>query len=326
MPIISANTYLPRFPFTNGHIQTIFPILFRKRPQLSPKRERIDTEDGDFLDLDWHHSTSGQTTKLAIISHGLEGNSRKKNILAMTRILCNNGWDVLCWNFRGCSGEPNRLLRLYHSGSTDDLDTVLQHARMQKKYTRIALIGFSVGGNQTCKYLGESAGKIASEVKAAVAVSVPCMLADASHHLAKISNRMYMHYFMRDLKEKIRKKAQMFPDQIDLKDLEKMKCFYPFDNKYTGPLHGFRDADEYYSKSSSRQFLPFITIPTLMVQAQDDPFLPESCYPYEEAEQNPHLFLETPRFGGHVGFIDKLHNPIYWIERRTIDFLDLFVN
>ncbi len=322
MPLLPQPDYRPPFPFTNGHIQTIYPTLFRTPPQTSPYLERIETDDGDFLDIDWHYCSTGKTDRLAVLSHGLEGNARKKYMLGMSRHLSRNGWDVVCLNFRGCSGEPNRLPRLYHSGVTDDLHSVLTYALDQGAYTKAALIGFSMGGNQTLKYLGEDPAKIPAQVVAAVAFSVPCMLADSVAVMDRWNNRQYMHYFMHGLREKVRIKNQMFPGLFDLNGLDKISTFGPFDDRYTGPLHGFKDGADYYARCSSRQFLADIKIPTLLVQAENDPFLSKSCYPVSEAEDNADLFLEIPQFGGHVGFVNEDKNQPYWMEKRCAEFLE----
>ncbi len=325
MPILPVPDYSPSFPFTSGHLQTLYPTLLRKTPPTQPQRQRIEIEDGDFLDIDWHYSNGVRGEKLAVISHGLEGNSRKKYMLGMASTFVDHGWDVICLNFRGCSGEINRLPRLYHSGVTDDLHTVLIHGLNSGGYHQAVLVGFSMGGNQTLKYLGETPEKVPGQVKGAVVFSVPVLLAESGELMNRLSNRIYMEYFMYGLREKIRLKAEMFPDIYDTEGLLKMKTFYPFDDKYTGPVHGFRGADDYYAKCSSRQFLDEIQIPTLLVQAKDDPFLPDSCYPYPEAEKNPNLFLEVPRHGGHVGFVNDRRDSTYWMEQRAVDFLAEFV-
>ncbi len=321
MPLLPTPSFHPPFPFTSGHVQTIYPTLFRPTPKTTLKPQRIETDDDDFLDIDWHYSKMKHTTRLAVISHGLEGNSRKKYMLGMANMLTQQGWDVICLNFRGCSGEPNRLPRLYHSGVTDDLHRVLSHGLQIGTYSTAAIIGFSMGGNQTLKYLGENPEKVPKQVKAAVTFSIPCMLADSVKVCDRWNNRIYMDYFMRGLRQKIRIKAQMFPNLFDTEGLEQFKTFAPFDDKYTGPLHGFKDAADYYSRCSSKQFLSSITIPTLVVQAMDDPFLPKSCYPTEEAKCSPNLFLEIPRFGGHVGFMNGYRHSSSWMEQRTADFL-----
>lgn len=322
MPLLPVPDYSPAFPFTFGHIQTIYPTLFRKRPVMSPMRERITTADQDFLDIDWHFSrTVSPSAKLAVISHGLEGNSRMKNVLGMATMLTHDGWDVICLNFRGCSGEMNRLPRLYHSGVTDDLHTVLCHGLEKGKYRDAALLGFSMGGNQTLKYLGEAPAKVPEAVRAAAVFSVPVELADSAALMALPRNRIYMNHFLRRLQQKIHYKAKMFPDLYDTEGLSSIKTFAAFDDKYTGPIHGFHDAADYYRRCSAKQFLPKITIPTLLVQAADDPFLPPSCYPRGEATRSPHLYLEIPKYGGHVGFIGERHTETYWTEDRAALFL-----
>lgn len=321
MPVLPRPRYRPPFPFTSGHLQTLYPTLFRKSLALNPERERIEIDDGDFLDIDWHFSVAGGSSKLAIVSHGLEGNSRKKYPLGMANCLIHHGWDVVCLNFRGCSGEPNRLPRLYHSGVTDDLHAILAHCLATERYEDAVLIGFSMGGNQTLKYLGETPEIIPPQVKAAVVFSVPCMLADSVEVMNGFQNALYMRYFLGSLAEKVRIKAEMFPGLIDLSGIEKMKTFAPFDDRYTAPMHGFRDAADYYARCSSRQFLSEIHIPCLMVQAVDDPFLSASCFPVTEAESSPYLSLEVPEFGGHVGFMGGWREPCYWSENRAAEFL-----
>ncbi len=326
MPIIPTSRYLPSLPFRIGHIQTLYPTLFRATPQTHPQRQRLETDDGDFIDIDWHfHRQKKYGDKLAVVSHGLEGNSRKKYMLGMAAHLNSKGWDVICLNFRGCSGEMNSLPRLYHSGVTDDLHTVLTHGLTSGNYSYAALIGFSMGGNQTLKYLGEAPERVPEPVKKAAVFSVPVLLADSGEIMNHWTNRIYMEYFMRGLREKIRIKAKMFPDLYNTEGLRTMKSFVPFDDKYTGPIHGFKDAADYYGKCSSKQFLQEITVPTLLVQAQDDPFLPSSCYPHDDAAKNNSLFLEIPKYGGHVGFVNEPQQECFWMEQRAASFLDLSI-
>lgn len=321
MPVLPVPHYRPPFPFTSGHLQTLYPTLFRLVPPTNPVGERLETDDGDFIDIDWHYSRTGTHIGLAVVSHGLEGHSRKKYPLGMARFLSLQGWDVICLNFRCCSGEPNRLPRFYHSGVTDDLHRVICHG-LSKGYERVVLIGFSMGGNQTLKYLGENPDLVPGQVAAAVTFSVPCRLGDAVVVMGTLANRPYMHYFMKGLREKIREKATRFPDLIDIDGLDRMITFEPFDDKYTAPLHGFKGAADYYRRCSSAQFIRSIRIPTLLVQAQDDPFLSPSCYPRREAEQSDQFFLEMPRFGGHVGFMGSWLGQAYWSEQRTQTFFE----
>ncbi len=321
MPVLPPPDYRPPFPFTSGHLQTVYPTLFRKTPKTKPQKERIETDDGDFIDIDWHRHATRACSGLVVVSHGLEGHARKKYPLGMARHLSDSGWDVICLNFRCCSGEPNRLPRFYHSGVTDDLHRVLCHG-LTRGYERAALVGFSMGGNQTLKYLGEDPDLVPPQVKAAVTFSVPCRLDDAVAVMSRPSNQLYMKYFMTGLREKIEEKALRFPGLINTRGLDQMKTFEPFDDKYTAPLHGFRDAADYYAQCSSDRFLRAIRIPTLVVQAQDDPFLPASCYPVEPATGSESLFLEMPEFGGHVGFMGSWLEQPYWSEKRARTFIE----
>ena len=321
MVLLPEPDYLPPLVFRCGHLQTVYPTLLRPWPKTMPERERIPTPDGDFVDIDWHCSRAGRDGRVVIVSHGLEGNGRKKYPLGMAYHLTSLGWDVVCLNFRGCSGEPNRLPRFYHSGVTDDLHTVLCHVLAKGGYRSAALLGFSMGGNQTLKYLGEAPGKVPHQVVAAVVFSVPCNLAASSRRLERRVNRIYMHYFMRGLREKIRVKAEMFPGLLNTDGLEDMVTFPPFDDRYTAPLHGFADARDYYRRCSSSRFLADIRVPTLLVQAADDPFLAKSCYPRQAAQSSNSLFLEIPRYGGHVGFVRPGPANLYWSEERAGRFL-----
>lgn len=321
MPNRTPLEYTPPFPFTNGNIATIYPPLFRPTPPVTCTRERIETPDRDFLDLDRHPCRIGQSDKLAIISHGLEGHSRKKYVLGMAHMATNCGYDAACWIQRGCGDDPNRFPHSYHSGATEDLHTVVQHCLSSGKYTEVALIGFSMGGNQILKYLGEAPARVPSEITQAATFSVPCDLAATSDTIAQFSHWIYQEYFMRGLRDKIRTKSTVFPDAIQIEKLKSTRTLRDFDTNYTAPLCGFHDASDYYARSSSLQFIPKITIPTLIVQAQDDPFLTPSCYPHAEAASNEHIILETPRHGGHVGFVQQNPKNEYWSETRVKRFL-----
>lgn len=321
MPLLPEPDYRPSVFFRNGHVHTIYPTFFRSLPETEPVRERLETDDGDFIDIDFHFAGDRGTDRVAVISHGLEGHGRKKYPLGMAAYLNRLGWDAVCLNFRGCSGEPNRLLRFYHSGVTDDLHTVVSHVLEKGGYRTVALVGFSMGGNQTLKYLGEDPAKVPSEVKKAVVFSVPCDLASSSHKLARPANLPYMLYFMRGLKEKIRIKATQYPGVLDTGAMRGMISFIPFDDTYTAPIHGFTDSADYYRRCSSKQFLSSIRVETLLVQAADDPFLTPACYPVKEAENSRCLHLEIPRYGGHVGFIGR-DSGVYWSEQRAGCFLD----
>jgi hypothetical protein len=319
MPIVAKSSYVPPPGFGNGHIQTLFPTLFRNVEGVTYERERIRTFDDDFLDLDW---ATRRSKKVAIISHGLEGNSQRWYVAGMIKAINRAGWDGLAWNMRGCSGEPNQKLRFYHSGATDDLSAVVDHVLGLKKYSRIGLVGFSLGGNMTLKYLGELGSRVDRVIVKAVTCSVPCDLGSSAEQMAKLSNRIYMKRFIRMLHEKIRAKMHVMPDKIDDKEYHQIKTFREFDDRYTAPIHGFKDANDYYRQASCKQFIHTIRIPTLLVNAQNDPFLAGACYPVEEARVHSTFFLEMPESGGHVGFISFNKEKTYWFESRAVSFLN----
>lgn len=301
----------------NGHVQTVFPVLFRKIKGLTYARERIITFDQDFLDLDW---SCINTRRLAIISHGLEGNTTRAYVKAMAKALNQGGWDVLAWNYRSCSGEPNLLPRSYHNGATDDLAWVIDHARKKEKYQEIALVGFSLGGNLTLVHLGRD--RVDPLVKKAVVFSVPCDLAASAEVLAKPVNSLYMKRFLILLHQKIKEKMRSMPGALDDTGYDRIRTFKEFDDRYTAPIHGFKDAHDYWEKCSSRQFIPHIQIPTLIINALNDPFLPRECFPVAEAGYNRNITLKMPESGGHVGFVSFNGTNRYWSEDQAVSFLN----
>jgi hypothetical protein len=280
-------------------------------------RERLELPDGDFLDLDWMR---GYNNKLVIVSHGLEGSSERHYSKGIAHYFHQRGWDALAWNCRGCSGEMNRLPRFYHHGDTEDLAAVIDHA-IQNTYTHIALVGVSMGGSMSLKYVGERKEHLPNEIKSVTTFSVPCHLSSSAMELDKPGKQFYLNRFLKKLEKKIRSKSQKFPALISADGFDKIKSFRDFDNRYTAPLHGFADADDFYKKASAHQFLPFIQIPTLIVNALNDPFLPKACYPVELAESHEYVHLETPERGGHVGFsmAGKSEN---WMEVRSFEFVN----
>jgi predicted alpha/beta-fold hydrolase len=281
-------------------------------------RERISTDDGDFIDLDWSRVGAD---KAVIVSHGLEGHSQRSYMLGMIEAFNRRGWDGVAYNFRGCGGEPNRLLRSYHSGATEDLHTVVCHLLETERYSSISLVGFSIGGNLTLKYIGEMGRGLSRLIKSAAAVSVPCDLESSASKLAERSNTLYMKRFLRMFHDKIRKKMEIMPGQIDDSGYTSIRTFKEFDARYTAPIHGFPSVEDYYTRCSCKQFLSKIDIPTLLINAQNDPFLPDECYPVEEAGESRCLFLEMPASGGHVGFVDFNASGEYWHESRVASFI-----
>lgn len=304
--------------FRNGHRQSIYPTIFRKVNGVHYRREKIATPDDDFLDLDW---VSGKSDKLAIISHGLEGNSTRAYVKGMVKAVTDAGFDALAWNFRGCGGTINRQPKLYHSGFYEDLETVIDHVFEHYGYREVNLVGFSMGGNVSLIYLAQKGRSIDQRIKKCVAFSVPCDLKAGSEQIARPGNQIYMRRFLRLLHEKIKAKRPDFPELFDDRDYDLIRNFYDFDNRYTAPLHGFIDAYDYWQQCSSKPFIKNIRVPTLLVSALDDPFLAEACYPFKECSANPYLSLETPKHGGHVGFVSFNRNHLYWSEERCVTFL-----
>ena len=316
MPLIEPSTFRPPPYLRSGHLQTILPSILRRVRDVRFERERITTPDEDFLDLDWSRRGSRH---LVIMLHGLEGSTSRGYIRGMVRAVNGAGWDALAWNYRGCSGETNRLLRSYHSGASDDLEVVIDHVAALARYDSLSLIGYSLGGNITLKYLGERGSDAHRLVVSAVAFSVPCDLASSAHKLAEPGNSIYMRRFMRTLREKIRVKSHLLPSTITTDGLDSVRTFLEFDDRYTAPIHGYLDGPDYWKRASSRPLLPGIRRPTLMISALDDPFLTPQCFPYAEATDNPFLYLETPRHGGHVGFM--MSTSRYWSEERAVAFI-----
>ncbi|MBO0341891.1 YheT family hydrolase [Flagellimonas profundi] len=313
-----ASEYTPPFLFRNGHFATIYSGIIRSVNGVVQKRERIILSDGDFLDLDWSNSKT-PTKKLVVLLHGLEGDAQRPYITGSAKILNQNGYDACAVNYRGCSGEPNTMYRSYHSGATEDLIEVLDHILNTRDYPEIYLKGFSLGGNLLLKYLGEG-NNVPKELKGAVAVSVPCNLQDSCKQLLSPKNILYAIKFKGNLLDKLRQKQQMFPGKISDADIKKIKTLKDFDDIYTSKAHNFKDALDYYEKSSSLQFLPSIKVPSLIINAKDDSFLGPECYPVKETDENSHLFLETPNYGGHVGFWGK--NNITYTEKRALEFFN----
>ncbi len=307
--------YTSPFPLFNKHLETIYPSLFRSVELQPYHRERIETDDQDFLDLDW---LTQQSKKLIIISHGLEGNTQRGYIKGMAKAFFTNGFDALAWNYRGCSEDMNKQLRFYHSGATDDLDRVIQHAINKKQYDSIYLIGFSLGGNLILKYLGERTPN--SIIKKSIVFSVPLNLHSSCLQLSKSFNWIYSNRFLKSLKIKIVQKSKVMQG-LNTNGIEKISSLIEFDDHFTAPMHGYRDAIDYYEKCSSLYFLKNISIPTHIVNAQNDPFLSEDCYPVNQARDHSFLTFESPENGGHVGFAQFNKNGLYWSEERALRFI-----
>lgn len=317
MPLVQSK-YKPPFYLRNGHLATVIPSTFRKVSDVEYVRERMTTADGDFLDLDW---LSQGSEKLIIISHGLEGSANRPYMKGMAKYFHRYGWDALAWNCRSCSGEINNKARFYHHGDTEDLAQVVSYAIEKYDYSTVVLVGFSMGGSMTLKYLGEMTEQIMPQVRGGAVFSVPVDLASSVEELARKHNDFYRKRFIKKLERKIRLKAEKYPEEVQYTDFNNIRYFPDFDNLYTAPLHGFKDAEDFYSKASANRYMYNIKVPTLLVNAWNDPFLPEACYPKEQCEKHSHLYFESPEYGGHVGFTVK-GSEFNYMERRALQFFN----
>lgn len=325
MPVLTNHTYKAPFWLPGGNAQTIGPRVFCRLPRLSLFREHIETPDDDFFLVDWAFasgSPSKRSGKIAILTHGLEGDSTRSYMRAMALELTTSGWDVLLRNMRFCGSGINRQPPFYHSGETRDLGWCVELCE-HRGYAHIGLVGFSAGGNQVLKYLGEQGAGLSSSVVSGVGISVPCDLTGCSVVLGQPSKKIYMEYFLKTLRGKIRQKHAMYPEIFPLEPLDTITTFKAFDDTYTAPLNGFKNAEDYWKKASSLPVLEAITVPALLLNARNDPFLSESCFPVAEATRNPNLFLLMPETGGHVGFPGPFGKiPGGWLEKTVAAFLD----
>ncbi|PHI21122.1 alpha/beta hydrolase [Lewinellaceae bacterium SD302] len=303
----------PRHQF-NGHLQTILPA-FRKIV-VDYVRERIATPDGDFLDLDWLRKPEHR--RLVILSHGLEGNSSRPYITAPARYFFERDWDALAWNCRSCSGEMNLTQKLYSHGQSEDLATVVNHAAGD--YEQIILIGYSMGGNLTLKYLGTMAGKQPAAISHGIAFSSPCHIQHSVAALEYPGNWLYKRKFFRSLSAKMRAKEAQFPGLMDLSKLDQVKSWRDFDAWFSAPLNGFSGPDEFYRYASAANFMGETKVPVLLVNALNDPIIPRACTPHELKNYRM-ITIEEPRRGGHVGFHLRRNKLWSWMEERAERFV-----
>ena len=317
MALIANSNYKPPFWLINGHFETICPVLFRKvSVGIKPEKIEISTPDNDFFDLNYYNTNSDKTV---VVCHGLEGNNQRPYILGMVKLFTKNKWNVVAWNYRGCNGKINNSIRSYHSGFTEDLAETIRFAESQK-INKISLIGFSLGGNLTLKYLSEIDPK-SSKIDSAVVFSVPLDLHGGCLEISKPKNIIYSRRFLRTLKKKVREKSVLF-SEINTEKLSEIHDLMTFDDHYTAPIHGFKDAMDYYRSCSALYVLREIKTPTLIVNGLNDPFLSKECYPYDQIRDLEFVHLETPKKGGHVGFCALNGDGYYWSEKRALKFLD----
>jgi hypothetical protein len=296
--------------------------LFR-RARVRVRRERVETDDGDFLDLDWLDAPAASDAPLLFVLHGLEGSSRSHYVNGLLAEARARGWAGVVLNFRSCSGELNRLPRFYHSGDTGDFDRVLRTLIAREPGRRIGAVGVSIGGNVLLKWLGEQGSEAPAPVRAAVAISVPFDLAACAHVLDRgFEKLVYTANFMRTMRRKVVEKALTHPGFVDVAAARRARTFAAYDLAVTAPLFGFADAHDYWQRASSRPYLSSIARPTLLLNARDDPFIPPHSLP-KPTELSAHVRLVVTPRGGHVGFIEGRWpwRCTSWAERRALDFL-----
>ncbi len=323
--------FVPAWWCRGHHLQTVWRRLFGETPRLPLKRERWETPDDDFLDLDFLEPSSSNNklnqSPTVLLLHGLEGSSRAEYILGMFRSACRMGWRGVALNFRSCSGEVNRQKRFYHSGETSDLDWVVRRLHQRRPESPLFIVGFSLGGNVLLKWLGENGKACPPAVQAAVAVSVPFDLEVAAHRVDRGVSQIYGRIFLKTLKEKALLKERKYPGLIDPDAVRRITSFAEFDDKVTAPIHQFKSGLDYWSKNSSQKFLSEIRIRTLLIHAEDDPFLPGDCLPRERILRSKWLEADILPCGGHVGFVQGSWpwKAVYWAESRAVNFLSSFL-
>lgn len=320
---MSESPYRPAWWLPGAHAQTLWGKFVRKQVPRATRVERLETPDGDFLDL--HHLDGPDAAPILVLLHGLEGTIRSHYIQALLAEATRRRWKAAVLIFRSCGGELNRTRRFYHSGDTGDIAFTLDHLLASNQQSNLLLAGFSLGGNVLLKYLGEQGRRVSPRIRGAVAVSVPFDLERSSRHIDRGFSRMYQRSFLRSLKSKVGEKLNAFPDLVPRTSIQEIETMFAFDDAFTAPVHGFVDARDYYRRSSSISWIGTISVNTLLLNSVDDPFLP---LPVLEdvrsiAKSNSHLELEFTTGGGHVGFVGGRlpWKPLYYLERRTGDFL-----
>lgn len=322
-PKFSVAPHRPSWWLPGGHLQTLGGKYLRRPGPFPLERERIDTTDGDFLDLDFGPDPNPEAP-MVLLLHGLEGFSHRPYMIQAAQALTSKGMASVGLNFRSCSGEPNLQPRMYHSGGTEDVAHVLQFLKSRWPQRSFGAIGFSLGGNVLMKLMGEREDGGTSLLQAAVGISVPYDLAAGAVYMQEgVPGWYYTRYFLRSLKEKVRAKEGLLKTVLDLEKVYAAETLIEFDDHATGPLHGFKDAADYYRQCSCNQFLHRIRVPTLLFHSRNDPFLPPRAIPHEAVAGNPALFPAFARRGGHVGFLEGAIPglPTFWTEDEGTRFL-----
>lgn len=318
----SPRPFLPPRWVAGPHAQTLLARILRPAPEARYQRERLETPDGDFLDVDWGPRPDDDAP-IVFILHGLEGSSQRRYVRNLGKELTDRGMQAVAVNFRGCSGEPNRALHFYHSGETGDPSWLIEQIQQRHPHRKVGAAGFSLGGNVMLKMLGERDDGGAGLVDAAAAMSVPYDLAAGCALLEEsFMGRAYSGYFLRSLRRKVEGKSKALSERIDLDAARSASTIRVFDDLVTAPLNGFRDAAEYYAECSSNRFLKGIRVPTLLLHSVDDPFLPPTAVPRGEVEESASVQLVLHERGGHVGFLEgSPRAPRFWGEEAMASFL-----
>ena len=321
LPFPESTAYRAPAWLPGGHLQTIYTSLIIRVPPVAYRRERLELPDGDFLDFDW---VDGQTNApVVVLFHGLEGSADShyaRNLMAHVRT---RGWHGAVAHFRGCSGEDNRLPRAYFAGDSADIEAILRHVKSQHPAAPVYAAGVSLGGNALLKWLGERGESARLLVERAAGISAPLDLTAAGHTLDHgFNRRVYTAHFLLTLKAKALRKAARFPGVLDAKAIAAATTFREFDTLVTALLHGFRDAEDYWLRVSSKPLLKTIAVPTLVINAKNDPFLPAWALP-TPADASPAVMLEQPDTGGHVAFPSgPFPGNIDWLPRRLLQHFD----
>jgi predicted alpha/beta-fold hydrolase len=304
----------------NAHLQTIYGSLLAPRPVVRYRRERWETPDGDFVDTD--HVDAAPDRPWVVLFHGLEGSSGSAYARALMHRVAGRGWRGMVVNFRGCSGEPNRLARAYHSGDSAEVDWILARLKPLANGAPVYAAGVSLGGNALLKWLGERGPAAAAIVARAAAVSAPLDLMAAGEALERGLSIVYAKHFLSTMKDRAAAKHARFPGIFDLERMKRSRTLREFDDVVTAPLHGYRDTDDYWTRASSKPLLRAIAVPTLILNARDDPFLPASALP-ASGEVSAAVTVEFPSRGGHVGFVSgPFPGHIGWLPERLLHFFD----
>lgn len=323
----SHSAYTAPWWLPGGHAQTLYAALAAPRPRVAYRRERWDTPDGDFIDLDWLDSPSVVSRQsslkeqpLLVLFHGLEGSSRSHYALALMAAVRDAGWRGAVVHFRGCSGEPNRLSRAYHSGDAPEIDWIVRRLRAQNAAAPLFATGVSLGGNALLKWLGDCGESAAPLVDAAVGISVPLDLAATGNALGQGFNLVYTRNFLATLRVMSLDKLERFPGLYDANAVRASRTLREFDDLVTAPLHGFKDAYDYWTRASSKPGLRNIRVPTLILNARNDPLVPASALP-RAGEVSTAVTLELPEHGGHAGFVSgRFPGHLGWMPARVLEF------